>query len=115
MINDERLRYFLRIALGLADAKIDGLTLDTRLLQDLRRDGDDLLDAMEILHTKFGVDLSGFDYRLYCHSEAELLFPLAELRFLRRIVRGREERLLVPVTLGMIKQAIDSTTWPAKS
>jgi hypothetical protein len=111
MIDDEKLRNFLEIALGLTETEINRSTLDTWLVQDLRRDGDDFLDAMESLHTEFGVDMSGFDYRLYCHSEAELLFPLATIRFLRRVIWGHEDRKYVPVTLGMIKQAIDAKQW----
>ena len=111
MIQNERLRRFLRTIVGLSEVEINSLDLETRLREDLKLDGDDFLEAIEGLKDEFGVDLSAFDFRRYCHDEAGMLFPRAEIRALRRLMRGELEDPFQPVTLRKIQQAIENKRW----
>lgn len=58
----------------------DQVTLATRLVEDLKLDGDDAVDALLEISKKCSMDLSDFDSSLYFHSEPTLL---SLFRFLR--------------------------------
>jgi acyl carrier protein len=50
----------------------DRISSSTRLLDDLGIDGDDAAELLEAFAAKFDVDLSGFDFQSFFHSEAAL-------------------------------------------
>jgi acyl carrier protein len=49
------------------------LTPETRLVEDLKLDGDDAVDALLEISKKCSIDVSGFDSSLYFRSEPTLL------------------------------------------
>jgi|SRR5277367_1018006 len=55
---------------GLAKEQV---TLGTRLVEDLKLDGDDAVDALLEISKQCSMDVSGFDSSLYFRSEPTLL------------------------------------------
>ena len=49
------------------------VTLETRLVEDLKLDGDDAVDALLEISKECSMDVSGFDSSLYFRSEPTLL------------------------------------------
>jgi Protein of unknown function (DUF1493) len=66
--------------LGYGADQIARMHPGTRLVQDLHLDGDDFIEAMELLAQKYKVDMRDFDFAKYASSEGELLVP----RWVRR-------------------------------
>ncbi len=99
---------FLKRA-GYSDRQIAGMTLETRMLHDLRLRGDNFLDTLEILVTEFDVDMSAFDWSRYTPSEGELLFPWLPISWLLGKYPRHEN--YEPLTLGMIAVALNEKRW----
>lgn len=75
---------------------------DTRLVQDLRIDGDDAYEFMEKFVSEFDVDYSEFDYSMYFSKEGFDLFGILESIFKKK---GETKKAL---TLGDLEKAIAS-------
>lgn len=77
------------------------LTRKTELYKDLRIWGDDADDFIIAFSEKFGVDVSRFDMSKYFKSEGDEILPA-----IIRLFTGRQNQLIVPITLGDLEQAI---------
>lgn len=97
---------FLKRA-GYSNSRIDTMCPETRLLQDLRLAGDNLLDTLELLRDQFGVDFSDFDWSKYTPSEAQYRFNV-----LGRLI-GAQKKLesFEPITLSMVARALHLKRW----
>jgi hypothetical protein len=110
----ENVRDFLR-ACGFSKEIIDSATPQTRILHDLGQTGDDFLDTIEVLHTKFDVDLSQMDWRRYTPTELHwdsLVFR--DKRVFGFFSPAYVERRLAkyePVTLAMIEEVLRTKKW----
>lgn len=85
------------------------MTLETRMLHDLRLMGDNFLDTLEILDTEFDVDMSEFDWSRYTPSDGELLFPWLPIAWL--LGKFPRPGAYEPLTLGMIAVALKEKRW----
>ncbi|MGZ5914903.1 MAG: DUF1493 family protein [Hyphomicrobium sp.] len=95
-----------------SDAQIERMQLDTRLLQDLHLQGDNLLDTLELMHKDYGVDFANFDWRRYTPSEGARLAPMPLILWLLGKYRRAED--YEPLTLGTVAAALRNKTWHKK-
>ena len=79
----------------------DQITLDARLVQDLRLDGDDAIDALLEISKECSMDVSGFNSSLYFRPEPSLL---SLLRFLPSQKQKRASPKLT-LTVGQVIEA----------
>ncbi|MFC4158998.1 hypothetical protein [Chitinimonas lacunae] len=98
-------------ALGYDDSIIETWTEGTRLLHDLGICGDSIVEDLEVLHRKFGVDLTSFNVWAHFPSELSMDALLALLLPIERYLRGaaivrRFDKIYPPVSLRMIEDAI---------
>jgi Protein of unknown function (DUF1493) len=88
---------------------------ETELIKDIGIIGDDFLDEIEMLHTKFGVDLSEFVWTRHTPKEISSESALfAERKFWNWLRPGYVESRFVKyerVTLGMIGKALELGKW----
>lgn len=82
---------------GLAKERV---TLGTRLVEDLKLDGDDAVDALLEISKGCSMDVSGFDSSLYFRSEPTLLS-------LFRFLPSQKKRAVPkqPITVGELVDA----------
>jgi hypothetical protein len=85
---------------GLAKEKVKP---DARLVQDLKLDGDDALDAVLEISEKCAMDVSGFDSSRYFRSEPTLLTLLPFLPSQRRDSETKQ-----PLTVAELIEAARS-------
>ena len=80
----------------------------TGLQTDLKLDGDNLIDTLEVLSRKFGVDMSDFNLAKYGHDEG---FHLSAWRLLDSAqgLDPMEGRKLI--TLAMIEESLRLGRW----
>jgi len=83
------------------------LTLDTRLLHDLRIDGADGTDLVERFAKRFGVEMTGFRNELHFGPEAGCN-PVAYL-WLRAFQSNKLQ--FVPITIGDLVEAATTRHW----
>ena len=73
--------------------------------------GDDLFDTIEILRSKFGIDLSDFQDELYSPGELENdTFLFGMRRWFPKYVERRLSKYR-PITLKMIDDALHAKRW----
>jgi Protein of unknown function (DUF1493) len=80
----------------------------TGLQTDLRLDGDDLIDTLEILTRKFDVDLSDFNLAKYGHEEGFYL-TAKDILYAMRGLDPMEGRRVI--TLAMIEESLRLGRW----
>lgn len=87
--------------------RVDQLTTDTRLLQDIGADGADGWELMEAFGERFGVDLSAFEPALHFGPEAggDPITGLVVLLFRPRWTRR------IPITVGDLVEAARTGEW----
>lgn len=73
------------------------ITKDARLVEDLRIDGDDLAELMEVFFDRMQVDQRGFDADTYIPEEGLRLFG-----------KKRQTR---PLTVAMLMQSVWKGDW----
>ncbi len=100
--------------LGYSEQRLATMNKSTRLYHDLGLYGDNAIDDMSFLQTKFGVDLSEFDFDSYFPPEFEgrngiEAFLLSLIPFSGLMMRRR--RTYLPITLEMIDQSIRAGRW----
>lgn len=93
-----------------------GLSSETRLVEDLRVDGDDALELIEKFAERYQVDLSGFDSRQYFEEEGMhwLTVPALLLRLIIWPFRHylfQQTASLSPLTLGMLTEIAQRKRW----
>jgi len=95
-------------AVGYRPDEIACMSPCTGLQIDLRLDGDNLADLLEVLGTKFDVDMSDFNLAKYSRDEA---FHLSAWRFLdtARGLDPMEGRNVI--TLAMIEESLRIGRW----
>ncbi len=100
MVNDDldRVRALLVNETGIRSSKV---TESSRLVEDLRIDGDDLADLMHSYFERLSVDQTGFNADRYIPDEGFSLF-------------GRE-RKTQPITVSMLVEGVRSGRWPDAS
>lgn len=101
-------------ALGYSERRIAAMNAGTRLYHDLGIYGDDAIEYMQLLQTKFGVDLSGLDVDRYFPPEFEgrnklAAFLLTLIPFSGFLLRRR--RTYPPLTLAMIDSSLRAKRW----
>lgn len=86
------------------------LTRNTRLLDDLRIDGDDADDFFHAFKERFKVDLSSLDLRKYFNPEG---FDPIGLSVLISKIRGKKFPKISekPITLGDLEIAVKMGKW----
>ena len=98
------LMQLLHEELGLPERKT--ISLSTSINFDLGGDGANARHLMEALEEQFGVDFADYDaYRYFQPEGSDLL--------LKRRAKGRGEK--VPLTIGMLYQAVRSQRWDTQS
>jgi hypothetical protein len=97
------LMQLLHEELGLPERK--SISLTTSINFDLGCDGADAQHLMEMLEEQFAIDFVDYDAYRYFQPEG---FDV----FLKRRVKGRGDK--VPLTIGMLYQAIKSQRWETK-
>ncbi len=108
-ISDPLLKEFL-VSQGFSLDEVEKMTLEMRVLHDLKIDGDSFDEFMEDLHYKFGVDLRQLDFSKYSPSEGDLLsFGIIDW-FRGRRIKKRDE--YPAVTLAMLSEALRLKRWP---
>jgi hypothetical protein len=110
---DDKVYHYLR-ELGYSERHIDRLRMDTRLFHDLGLYGDSAEEDMEILQTKFGVDMAGFKFGEYFPPQFEgrtrleaIVFYFIPLLAWRR----RQRSTYMPLTLQMIERSMRAGRW----
>jgi hypothetical protein len=100
---------FLEAARYKAD-EIARMSPATGLQSDLKLDGDDLIEVLELLASKFGIDMSRFRLEDYGHDEGFHLSPLRLLDRLRGtdVLAGKKV-----ITLATIEESLKLGRWPA--
>ena len=103
-------RKFLSVC-GFRESQIENWTMESEVIRDLGQIGDNLFDTVEILRSKFGIDLSDFQDELYSPGELENDTFLFRMR--RRFPKYIERRLSKyrPITLKMIDDALHAKRW----
>lgn len=101
-------------ALGYSEPRIAAMNASTRLYHDLGIFGDDAIEYMQLLHQRFGVDLSRFDVDRYFPPEFEgrnklEAFFLTLIPFSGFLLRRR--RSYPPLMLAMIDRSIRAKRW----
>lgn len=110
----DQVKLFLILS-GLRDKTISICPPQTRLFHDLRIYGEGAEDCLEVLVTKFGVDLSGFPFNEYFPPEWPEGNSLPE-RILLRVLPGiehfyRKPATFTPLPLSRIDALIHSKKW----
>nr|WP_229634280.1 DUF1493 family protein [Duganella qianjiadongensis] len=105
---------FLNLS-GLRDKTISTCTPQNRLYHDLRIYGEGAEDCLEVLVTKFGVDLSGFPFSEYFPPEWPEGNSRPE-RILLKVFPGieglyRKPATFEPLPLSRIEALIHSKKW----
>lgn len=95
-------------AVGYKRAEIARMGRDTGLQTDLKLDGDNLIDTLELLTRKFAVDMSGFKLAEYGHDEGYYLSAKNLLDSMRGLdpMEGRKV-----ITLAMIEESLRLGRW----
>ena len=110
----KKTKEFLMLA-GFKEKEISSFSGEMQLYNDLKWDGDDALDYLLVLESKFSIDLSKLELKKYFHSEGELLepFPIkwAKWIMLRYFGIGEPPRKLRPLTFDMIEQVLEAKEW----
>jgi hypothetical protein len=102
-------REFL-LAAGFDEDAIANFSGSTRMQHDMHLLGDNLFDTLDIMRTKFGVDMSCFDWRQYSPDEAHFISPRHILTSKRRLIEGALSRSK-PISLQMIEEALVDKKW----
>jgi acyl carrier protein len=89
--------------------RVEQLSADTRLLQDIGADGADGWELMEEFGERFGVDLSEFEPGLHFGPEGDPLTGLVASLFRPRWAR------FIPITVEDLVQAARSGKWQTPS
>lgn len=85
--------------------RLERLSPQTRLVQDLGVDGDDLVELMDAYFARFGVDPAGFQLKAYGGPEGfDLIGALNPF--------GKKEAPVKPLTLAMLTDAANAGRWP---
>jgi len=95
-------------AVGYKRDEIARMGPGTGLQTDLKLNGDNLIDTLEVLRTKFGVDMSDFNLAKYGHDEAYYLSAWRFLDTARGLdpMGGRKV-----ITLAMIEESLRVGRW----
>ena len=95
-------------AVGYKRDEIARMGPGTGLQTDLRLDGDNLIDTLEVLTRKFDVDLSDFNLAKYGHDEGFYLTAKNILYAMRGLdpMEGRKV-----ITLAMIEESLRHGRW----
>jgi hypothetical protein len=110
---DDKVYQYLK-ELGYSERHIDGLRMDSRLFHDLGLYGDSAEEDMEILQTKFGVDMASFKFGDYFPSQFEGRTKLETIifYFIPLLAWWRRRRTsYVPLTLQMIERSMRAGRW----
>ncbi|MET1535903.1 DUF1493 family protein [Burkholderia sola] len=97
---------FVRKEAGVSPKK--NLTKDHAVEGDLDITGDDAVEFMERFFDKFPVQVGDFEFNRYFSGEGFSLIEVARMAFSRK---RREKYDKVPLTLGMLYQAILDGEW----
>ncbi|KWU29080.1 DUF1493 family protein [Burkholderia cenocepacia] len=97
---------FVRKEAGVSPKK--NLTKDHAVEGDLDITGDDAVEFMERFFDKFPVQVGDFEFNRYFSEEGFSLIEVARMAFSRK---RREKYDKVPLTLGMLYQAILDGEW----
>ncbi|MET2826389.1 DUF1493 family protein [Mesorhizobium shangrilense] len=82
----------------------DLMTTQSRLVQDLKLDGDDAIDVLLEVSKEFSMDVSGFDPSKYFHSEPTILSVLPTILELLHM-RAAPMRPRNEMTIGQLIEA----------
>jgi len=88
--------------------KTDSLTEHTRIVEDLKLDGDDGIEFVDSFHNEYPFESSGFNYADYFGSEG---LSLGILDW----IRGRKALRRRPLTIGMLIDAAVNGKWTPPS
>jgi acyl carrier protein len=91
-------------------ARKEDVALKSTLLGDLGLDGDDAWEVFEALQSKFGVDISSFEFERHFRSEPcfkGILYFLRKLKSRDEHVAARKE----PVTVAQLVGACEKKAW----
>lgn len=86
------------------------MTLESTLLGDLGLDGDDASEFFEALLSKFGVDISSFEFERHFRCEPffkGILYILRKLKYRDEHVAARKE----PITVAQLVSACEKKAW----
>ena len=107
---------FLRLN-GLPESKIDSCDFNTSLYHDLGIYGEAAEDYLEVLIDQYHVDMAYFDFDRYFPPEYPGKTPLTRVLiwnfpYIWKLFAPKEDKAkFMPLTLGMIEQAIDQKKW----
>ena len=87
--------------------KTDSLTEHTRIVEDLKLDGDDGIEFIDSFHNEYPFESSGFNYANYFGSEG---LSLGILNW----IRGRKTPQRRPLTIGMLIDAAVNGKWTSQ-
>ena len=94
-----------------ASEPIERITAETRILHDLRVDGDDADEFMMAFAARFQVDMSPFPFRDHFYGEPHLL----SWGGLIQHVRGMQHSPKRPLTIAALVQAAQLGYWAEPS
>jgi hypothetical protein len=102
---------------GERDKRIEACHTDTRLFHDLGIYGEAAEDYMDVLVSQYNVDMTDFDFDRYFPPEFAGKTTLTRaliwtFPYIWKLFAPRDEgSKFLPLTLGMIEQAIDQKKW----
>ncbi len=86
------------------------MTIESTLLGDLGLDGDDAWEVFEKLQSKFGVDISSFEFERHFRCEPcfkGVFYFLRKLKYRNEHVAACKE----PVTIAQLVNACEKKVW----